>query len=728
MNKKKILLSILALVVIVAQASTTMDNRSRAILETIKCQESLSPNVLHDKMGLKSDDTDLSKIYYPVIMKLSNDSVIDDLEALGTVIIHQRENFLLACIPYSQLDSVSRLPLINRMSLSTPMSITLDRARGMTNVNLVQSGINLPQSYNGKGVVVGFSDTGFDPSHPNFNDGRLVRFVHYDELHALKYDMTTPQQMLQFADTTEWHATHVAGILAGGYTGLPYWGVATGADIVATTSSLYDMAILAGAEDVIKYAKEKGVPSVINMSLGYYLGPHDGSSLFNQYLSLLGKEAIVCLSSGNEGNKRVYIPFDAVNDGDEFKTFVYDNPKVNGIELHGAIDLWSGDSRDFLVALTIYDRITNDFVYTSPFVGTSGGGVSTWGIASPSNSTDNDVSISLFEEALSGAIRIYSSQNLENNRYNVYATVDVKNNQLDASGLLGRYCIGFIVRAQAGTHIDAYADGSRLIFHSLGIDGFTAGTPTRSISDLACGENVFVVGASNSRNIVPQVNGIDASYNFEIDNVADFSSYGTLDNGRQLPHICAPGNMIISSINSHYLSRFSESTLGFLAAKAIVDGKDYYWISECGTSMSAPHVAGVVACWLQADSSLTVHDVIDVAQSTALTDFADFPSPQWGAGNIDAYAGLNEVLKRGGVGNVLIDNDDELIYKLIGSKQFIVEMPQCEIENIELYSISGQKIYSSHDSYINAETLSSGVYIIKVSHSRGNTINRILIK
>ena len=233
MKRPWILLSLFTLLTIIAQASTTLDNRSRAIIESVKQRGGLTLDNSCDKMVAKSSAVNFDEIYYPVIIKLSNDSVIDDLEALGTVIMHQRENFLLACIPYGRLDTISRLPLINRLSLSAPMSTTLDSARNMTNVNLIQQGINLPQSYNGKGVIVGFSDIGFDPSHPNFTDGRLFRFIHYDELHALKYDMETPQEMLQFADTTEWHATHVAGILAGGYTNLPYWGVATGADIVA---------------------------------------------------------------------------------------------------------------------------------------------------------------------------------------------------------------------------------------------------------------------------------------------------------------------------------------------------------------------------------------------------------------------------------------------------------------------------------------------------------------
>ena len=322
---RKILLYIFLLCIFLVQASTPLDNRSRAIIAMNKQHLSVK-NPDKDAKMIKSDggEYDLNDIYYPVIIKLSNDSVVDDLEALGTIIMHRRENFLRACIPYAQLDSVSRLPLVNRMSLSAPMSLTLDCAREMSCANDVQQGIDLPKAYDGDGVVVGFSDIGFDPSHPNFSDGRLSRFVHYDELHALKYDMTTPQQMLQFADTTEWHATHVAGILAGGYRGVPYWGVATGSEIVATTSSLYDMALLSGVEDVVQYAQAKGNPAVVNMSVGYYLGAHDGTSLFNQYLDLLGEEAIICLSSGNEGTKRVYISFDAKEDGDELRTFVYE--------------------------------------------------------------------------------------------------------------------------------------------------------------------------------------------------------------------------------------------------------------------------------------------------------------------------------------------------------------------------------------------------------------------
>ena len=727
----KRLLYILLLFSFLSVHAISLDNRSRAIIDQLKLTQ--KQQVLNEKhhKSATNEDVSIDSLYYPVIIKLSNDSVLDDLLSLGTIIYHKRNEFILASIPYSQLETVSRLPLVNRMSLSKPLSVTLDKAKSMTNVDKLHSALDLPQAYNGEGVVVGISDIGFDPSHVAFSDGRLKRLVCYEELQGKRYDMSIEQEISSWEtdDSTEWHACHVAGILAGNDCGNGYSGVATKSEMGITTSNLYEMAILSGVEDVIEYAKKVGRPAVINMSVGHNLGPHDGSSLFNQYLERVGEEAIVCLSAGNDGNKRVYIPFDATKDGDELRTFVYDNPNVCGIKMQGAIDLWSIDSRRFLIALTIYDRITKEFVYTSPFVGEEeSGDASSWGIASSSLATENDVSIPLFESELKGAVRVYFSTNIDNGRYNVYATVDVENHQRDESGLLGRYCIGFIMRADKDVHIDAYADASRVIFHSLGVPGFTGGDPSRSISDLACGKNVIAVGASNSRNTTPQVDGGIKTYNFNENEVAYFSSYGTLDDGRVLPHFCAPGNMIVAPISTKYTERFSEESLKKLAVKSSMNGRDYYWISECGTSMASPHAAGVIACWLQADSSLTVNEILDIAQSTANTSYADYPNPQWGAGNINAYAGMKEVLKRAGVGNVLAENSYKMILNPIGSRQFEVYVPNSEIKDVQIFSISGQNVFSTSSTIINATTLPMGVYIIKVLHSKGELMERILIK
>ena len=74
---------------------------------------------------------------------------------------------------------------------------------------------------------------------------------------------------------------------------------------------LYDALLLDGCERIIEYAREKGKPSVINMSIADYTGPHDGTTLFNQYMKMLCEDASICISAGN----------DAYRDGHILKTF-----------------------------------------------------------------------------------------------------------------------------------------------------------------------------------------------------------------------------------------------------------------------------------------------------------------------------------------------------------------------------------------------------------------------
>ena len=87
--------------------------------------------------------------------------------------------------------------------------------------------------------------------------------------------------------------------------------------------------------------------------------------------------------------------------------------------------------------------------------------------------------------------------------------------------------------------------------------------------------------------------------------------------------------------------------------------------------MSAPAVAGAVALWLQADPSLTVNDVRNVLQLTSRKDsFVNSGySERWGAGKLDAYAGLRYVLRNGDVnsdGEVNITDVNIVIWIILG--------------------------------------------------------------
>jgi len=83
-------------------------------------------------------------------------------------------------------------------------------------------------------------------------------------------------------------------------------------------------------------------------------------------------------------------------------------------------------------------------------------------------------------------------------------------------------------------------------------------------------------------------------------------------------------------------------------AKSTFKGREYPWLSMSGTSMSGPCAAGIVALWLQANPKLSPDDVKSVFKATAKHIEVDgqWPNNVYGYGLIDAYAGIQEVLKQ----------------------------------------------------------------------------------
>jgi subtilisin family serine protease len=177
-----------------------------------------------------------------------------------------------------------------------------------------------------------------------------------------------------------------------------------------------------------------------------------------------------------------------------------------------------------------------------------------------------------------------------------------------------------VTNGTPGKRIDAYTDALGSTFSSYDIEGWTDGSTNGSISAMACGDNVVVVGSYNTRDSWGCLDGIERGYDDHYDpgTLSTFSSYGTLIDGRELPHVCAPGASIISSSNLYYTNYYSSQLPeGQLQARYTGEKRNSYWQVAAGTSMSSPYVAGSIALWLEADPTLKFKDVIDIIEKTA---------------------------------------------------------------------------------------------------------------
>lgn len=131
-------------------------------------------------------------------------------------------------------------------------------------------------------------------------------------------------------------------------------------------------------------------------------------------------------------------------------------------------------------------------------------------------------------------------------------------------------------------------------------------------------------------------------------NLADFSSRGRIDKGGTYvdpydgktytwvdrPTVTAPGVDVVSA----------NASTGSMHDGMHDEFQPFYTVAS-GTSMSCPHVSGIIALMLEADPTLGWADVKDILEKTA-TNMPQKAGWESGAGYANAYAAVQEVLAR----------------------------------------------------------------------------------
>jgi hypothetical protein len=561
---------------------------------------------------------------------------------------------------------------------------------------------------------------------------------------------------------------HMPTLEIGEAADIPYSGIAPESDIVICAGTPNSTTELLAAQKVIEYAESVNKPCVINFSLGMTFGSRDGKDPWSEAIAELGKRAIICISAGNNGSKNCWLVKNCTAADNKIATLITPNKTELTALQGGALEMWSSNDQPFTLNIFAYEKDKASDVYAQRFaiatVDASTGDNTTKYISSK---TDNDA-----DGCYKGSIEVTSGVVSYNNRYSLKMKFSTDFEFVDD---LIDPAIGIEVVGKDGQRIDITADVDVMTLGNLSNTEYAVGTPDLSINHMSCANNVFSVGSVINRNIRGALHNTDYSLlagnlnNAVTTYYSTFSAYGTLVDGRTKPDIAAPGQLVASSNSTYYNNQYTDyveksntkgddytgSKYSKNVGKATVDGKEYWWTVMSGTSMSSPAFAGVCALWLEANPDLTYQDVYDIMVESAQTpkmkgegtsyakkvggkwDDSEYDTPlyestkyRYGAGNVDAYAGLKLALKKqSGIASHTIDESKIMIQKV--GDTYEVTVGGDEHFNVSLVSLSGRTLASnSGDNTVSVSTanLAKGVYILTAKNAKINRTAKIVVK
>lgn len=753
---KKIYLSLfLAGATLLSFAQSKIDLIGQGLLKQQSFIEQLGNDALLNPVDGKNCSiqpfgTDAKRIV--VLVDVEEGTSLADLEVDGAVVRSQIDNLALVEVDYEKVVDFSNLKAVKTLSIPRKANVKMDQARSKTGVNTVHRPLGqLSQPYKGAGVVTGLVDAGITVNHPNFknSDGssRVKEAWTITGQNGLTTAYDTDYKLSQFTTdlSTMSHGTHVAGIMSGSYKNLAdtvnYYGVASESDIVMVGlgNDAYDNNILMGIEKVINYAEKNNQPCVVNLSLGSGYGPHDGTELFSQYLNKLAERSVICVAAGNEAADGIAITKTCTETDKNINTFVMPLA-TNGHT--GSLEVWSNTNQTFKATLVLYDLTTKQIVYKLPTISESTNGKVQY-VSSGQYAETGDITSPVFDAAFSnGYIGFGSTVDKYNNRFTVnmqyYLLLNTTTNPK------GNIALGLMVEGNAGQRLDVYCTSSYSTLASNNIPGWTDGGGDGSITDASCAEGVISIGSFTTRDYVP-VRIKNAGYNFKndvkINDISDFSSYATLVDGRKLPHLTAPGCVVVSSMSSYYMTlAFQQGVYDYgefmLVAKTMYEGKPYYYDYMMGTSMATPFASGVAALMLQANPDLTCKEVREILMETAERDTYVTTSSnpvQWGAGKINALDAVKKAIEKGaGVEDVKQDAQQAVAVNTIAQNQFEVTYIGATSVNATLFNLSGQPVVNSSAQgdvvVVDASNLASGVYLLIVESDNEKYTTKVVVK
>lgn len=661
---------------------------------------------------------------------IKSSDAIGKVEALGARInTRVSETLVTATIPLSAIHAISQLDEVVSVAIGTEARPLMDEARKQMGVDNCHSMTEGHGPYTGKGVVVGIVDSGFQYDHVDFlnsdkSDTRIkliwdqhgkgnapasygygVEYKSQAEFNAARYDATN-----------SFHATHVAGIAAGGDRSTPYYGVAPDADLVFVSFKETNAEIVDAIKYVFDYAESVGKPAVVNISLGSHQGPHDGTSDTDlSFKQLVGPGRIIVGACGNEGSQKLHVSktLTSTASGKQLKTmFAYGSGQDNSSYKAAYVDVWGAKDAPLAVKAVVVNTLSGKIVAESAEVSTDGLKDTTW-IVPDGGGVIAQVGLSL-------------QVNPNNNRSNVLV-------MSRATSINTGFALGLVATGEEGNTIHMWNNATDGEFTNFSKRGWTDGDYECTVGELG-GESpdVISVGSFNTKMFYQPISYQGTEYGYGINEDvtggllahSKFSSYGPTADGRVKPDITAPGCIIVSAGSRYYYGGWSDDQ------NVVARSGDDVYTTEVGTSMASPYVAGSVALWLQANPTLTPQQVKEIFNHTAIQgdDYMEkgqtFPNNTWGYGRINVIGGLMAVIgQTEGVNDTQVADQ---MFRITTDRTartatfFYAEgsgSPQ-----VTVYNTLGQKVHATqltrNGETVSLSSLPHGIYVFKLQQGK----------
>jgi len=566
-------------------------------------------------------------------------------------------NIYIADIPLNSMGALSNDNRVKRIEANWGNRLQLDTVAFCVNADPIYVGQQLPQAYTGKGVLMGLMDVGFDLTHPTFYSRDMTQYriqrlwdmLSKDTVGSKLYvgrDYTSEDELKALGccrdGYIQTHGTHTAGIAAGSGYNTNYRGLAYESDICLVANAVTNDIELIDSADYYKYtfatdalgfkyifdyADAIGKPCVISFSEGSSQDFWGYDQLYYEMLdSLIGPGHIIVSSAGNQGMVKSWFhkPKGQLSMG----TF------LSSTEQNVMSTLKSAD--DFTIRLVVYtnDRDTLS-IPTRQVVERED---SCLVLRFPIDGGDHSLTV-----AVEGYPSCYIAEE---------TCYDVKVSTLEGS--VTKVPLSIEVVGE-GADVEVYRGNGTFTTNNLN-PALNAGEYTHNILSPASAPCVICVGNNSYRTGTTNYMGEWMPMDGNTEGfISKHSSVGPTFDGRIKPDVVAAGTNVISAFSSHYMETHNDrNTLIWCNSLFDYNGRTYGWQVESGTSMSSPAVAGIIAMWLQAKPDLTREQIMEVLKRTCrqIDTSLDYPNNIYGYGEIDAYAGLLDILRLSGINEI----------------------------------------------------------------------------